>query len=98
MEIFPIAESTNPEYYYYLRNEIAFDTPEEAAKYIAETWDTTGQENVYAMVRDYVEGETFKDYLYDELVALNKSFSISIAYADNGQDSFFIVIFAPAEE
>ena len=50
------------------------------------------------MVRDYVEGETFKDYLYDELVALNKSFSISIAYADNGQDSFFIVIFAPAEE
>lgn len=98
MEIFPIADVTNPEYYYYQHNGLAFDTPEEAAQYIAETWDATGQENVYAMVRDYVEGETFKDYLYDELVALNKSFSISIAYSDNERDSFFIVIFAPAEE
>ncbi len=94
----PIAETTNPEYYYYLRNEIVFDTPEETAQYIAETWDTTGQECVYAMLRNYTDGEAFGDYLYDALVKLEKSVSYQMWYSDNEQDSFFSVVFKQTEE
>lgn len=98
MELRPIAENTNPQYYYYLRNEIAFDTPEEVAQHIAQIWDTTGQDCVYAMLRDSADGESFSDYLYDALIELDKSFRYSIWYSDNERDSFFAVTFEPAEE
>lgn len=96
----PISASTNPQYYYYLRNDIVFDTPEETAQYIAETWDATSQECVYAMLQNYSEGEILNDYLYDALVKLDKSFSYSydMWYTNNERDSFFAVVFEKTEE
>ena len=93
----PIAEVTNPDYYYYLHHAIAFDTPKETAQYIAETWATTNQKTVYAMLRNESDPKVLNDHLHDALVELNQACSYSIWYSGNGKDSFFIVVFAIEE-
>lgn len=99
-EIYPISETTNPEYYYYQLHQAAFDTKEEVLNYFAEQWKANGY-GVYCAVHfngfseDY-DAETANDELYDILSQLNQALQYKMWFLPNERDVYYTVEFSEA--
>jgi len=92
----PIAETTGEYYYYYapeLGGNRAFATLDEAIDFILDEWKR-GEMSVPAVaLNQTVDGSTFMDRVYDEVVAQNLECSWQAYVDSNGKDSIFYVEF-----
>ncbi len=99
-ERYPISLTTDPDEYYYKRNQSAFYTQAEVLDYFAKQWETNGYGIYCAMlyngsVEDF-DPEAANDELYDILMKYNQSFQYRLWYLPNERDVFFTVEFSEA--
>ena len=101
-EIYPIAELSHSDYFYYYRNQCVFDSQDALIKYFAEQWNTSGFGVYLAMLRN---GDTedfdfnaINDALYDKLSEYNEPLRYNFAYMPNEKDVFFAVTYSENPE
>lgn len=89
----PIAEFTDPQLYYYYRNDLAFETVQDFAQMIVQTWTGTDQTAFFGMVKNEPNGDALTEALSAELAETGLGYSYEYLYSCNNRDCFYTVIF-----
>jgi len=93
LELHPIAATGSPDWYYYYRRGIAFDSASAFASYVANDWAATGKTQYRGMVRGMTDGGALKEVLSAALKKTGKAYSYRYSCSEGDKNCFFIVTF-----
>lgn len=78
---------------YYIRNDLVFDDMEDLAGFVAKQYAKNDKTVIHAMLLDEDDSEELNEALQLALEDYRISYEYSLWYSDNGEDSFYTVIF-----